>query len=167
MPEETPPAPYGRGSWRGCYRTGANEGSEGSASRVYQLNASEPSYRLIQRVRCPRPPKPKYLPYSCIGKEGSWINIEMYDLPGEWPFMWVGTACGGQVIPRRNSNVSLTHKGSADEAVVVLKRFAVEGMVTCPRVNQTDSDRKSRRRAEHENDGRYSIKIYCHEISIN
>ena len=91
----------------------------------------------------------------------------MYDLPGEWPFMWVGTACGDQVNPRRISNASLMHKGSADEAVVVLKRFADEGMVTCRRVKQTASDRMSRRRAEHESDGRYSVKIYCHEISIN
>jgi len=58
------------------------------------------------------------------------------------------------------------NQGAADEAVVVLKRFADEGMVTYRRVKQTDSDRNSRRRAEHENDGRYSIKIYCHEISI-
>ena len=49
----------------------ANDGSEGSASHIYQLNESEPSLRPMQRVRCPYPPKPKSLSYICFGTEGS------------------------------------------------------------------------------------------------
>lgn len=71
-----------------------------------------------------------------MGIEGSWATIVMHNLPSEGPFMWVGTASGDQENPRLISNDELTHKGSADEAVVVIKGFADEGMVTCLRVKQ-------------------------------
>jgi hypothetical protein len=51
-------------------------------------------------------------------------------LPGEWLFMRVGAACGS-LSPKRSSNAKLMHKELADEVVVVMKRIADEGMVTC------------------------------------
>jgi len=53
----------------------------------------------------------------------------LWILPGEGPFMWVGVACEA-LSPKWSSNVEQMHKGSADEAVVVVKQDAEEDMVT-------------------------------------
>ena len=69
--------------------------------------------------------------------------------------------------PKNSSNATFMNQGSADEAVVVIKQLADEGMVTCLRIKLAVSNRRLRRRAEHENDGMYFIAIYRHEISSN
>jgi hypothetical protein len=71
----------------------------------------------------------------------------MYSLPGERPFMRVGTACGNQEIPRPNSNIWLTHKGSSDEAIVVIKRFTVD------RTGDSSEDKINRKQQEVEAKG--------------
>lgn len=58
-------------------------------------------------------------------------------LPGEWLSMWVGTACGA-LSPREGRNARRMHRQLADEAVVVMKRLADEGMVTYPRVKPVE-----------------------------
>ncbi len=50
------------------------------------------------------------------------------------------------------------HVGSAEEAVVVVKRFADEDMVTYPRVKRIVSAARRRRRAEYVNDELEIIK---------
>jgi hypothetical protein len=52
--------------------------------------------------------------------------------------MWEGTACG-TLSPNENRNVGVMHKQFADEAVVVIKRKANEGMVTYQRIKLFES----------------------------
>ena len=52
--------------------------------------------------------------------------------------MWVGTACG-TLSPRRSSNDKPMHRGFSDEAIVIVKRLADEGMVTYLRVTPVES----------------------------
>lgn len=44
------------------------------------------------------------------------------------------------------------NQGSTDEAVVVIKRCAVDVMATLRRIKHSESDRMSMRRVEHETD---------------
>ena len=90
----------------------------------------------------------------------------MHNLPGEWPSVWVGTARGDQANPRQGSNAKLTHRGPTDETVVVIKRFAVEGMVTCQRIKQTVSNRMLRRRVEHEVDDKLSVNSIVMRLAL-
>lgn len=43
--------------------------------------------------------------------------------------------------PKQSSNATLMHKGFADEAIVIVKRSADEGMVTYLRVKPAESAR--------------------------
>ena len=43
--------------------------------------------------------------------------------------------------PKQSSNATLMHKGFADEAIVIVKRVADEGMVTYLRAKPTESAR--------------------------
>jgi hypothetical protein len=61
-------------------------------------------------------------------------------LPGEEPFVWVGVACD-TLSPKQSSNAKLMHKGFSDEAIVVAKQLADEGMVTYPRIKPVESAR--------------------------
>lgn len=63
-------------------------------------------------------------------------------LPGEEPFVWVGAACG-TLSPKQSRNATLMHKGFSDEAIVIVKRSADEGMVTYLRVKPVESARKA------------------------
>jgi hypothetical protein len=77
----------------------ANDRSEGSASRICQLNASEPLKRPTQWVRCLRPPKPEDLTYGCVGIEGSWAYERCIAYPVR------GRLCGSE--PRAETKRSL------------------------------------------------------------
>ena len=59
-------------------------------------------------------------------------------LPGEDP-LDLGRSNYDSLSPKRCRNASVMNQGVADEAVVVLKRLADEGMVTCLRVKLSDS----------------------------
>lgn len=60
-------------------------------------------------------------------------------LPSEGPS--VSGRCNYDALsPKRSSNVIVMNGWSADEAVVLVKLNADEGMVTCPRVKRTASD---------------------------
>ncbi len=58
------------------------------------------------------------------------------------------------------------HEGSADEAVVVVKRVANEGMVTYPRVKRSGSAERRRRRAEYANDRMEIIRSNLYEVRL-
>jgi hypothetical protein len=61
-------------------------------------------------------------------------------LPGEGPSVWVGAACG-TLSPKQSSNAKLMHRGSSDEAIVIVKQLSDEGMVTYRRVTPVESAR--------------------------
>jgi hypothetical protein len=62
-------------------------------------------------------------------------------LPGEGLFMRVEEKKIPQLIPKLSSNVKVMHKEPADEAIVIVKREADEGMVTYWRVKLLESSK--------------------------
>ena len=56
--------------------------------------------------------------------------------------MRVGTACGA-LSPNESRDAGMMHREFADEAVVVVKRLAEEGMVTYLRAKPAESAREA------------------------
>jgi len=69
-------------------------------------------------------------------------------LPGEWPSD-LGRCNYDTLSPKRSSDAVVKDRGSADEAVVVVKPLADESVETRLRLKLAVSGRTPRRRAEH------------------
>jgi hypothetical protein len=80
-------------------------------------------------MRCPRPPKSDILTVTCWCIEGRWTEIKLTILPSEGPSASGRCNCD-TLSPKRSSNADVMNRGSADEAVVIVKFDADEVMVT-------------------------------------
>lgn len=65
---------------------------------------------------------------------------ELSILPGDGPSVLGSCNCDSE-SPKRSRDVAVMSRGSADEAVVVVKPKASESMVTCLRVKPLVSDK--------------------------
>ena len=80
-------------------------------------------------MRCLGPPKSKILSVTHISTEGRWATTKIPTLPGEWPSALDRCASHAD-SPKQHSNVFVTGRGPADEAVVVVKPRTDEDVVT-------------------------------------
>lgn len=109
--------------------------------QICHLSASEPLVGSCGRARCPRPPKPHYLPVPRNGIEGRWAKTEATTLPGERPPN-LGRCNCDTLSPKRDGDMPVMDRGSTDEAVVTVKLDADDAVAMQLRVKHPASGRK-------------------------